>query len=400
MDDFHVLIIGAGITGLLLAQALEKANIRYTIFEAEVSAEAYRPRQWGLSIHWSTPLLKRILPDDLWARIHEAQCDPFYKNPDVEHLNIYDGTTGEKMNSMPEPNHMRFNRARMRAFCTQGIDYDKKIASLKPSEDGKSVTASFEDGTSVVGTLAVGADGANSKIRHLLLGDEKAAATPASIVSANATVQYTKPEQALFLRQLHPTFYMALHPEGGLFWVSPQDIPDPDDPSTWKFQLFMNWRGPAPTDRKNVLPELKQWATKLVDPWKSAIEWLPDDAVIETQRIAYWHPFERNSWQGRVTLAGDAAHPMVPFRGQGLSHCIADVTSLLAQVQAHLEEKKPLAEAINDYDAEVVARAGDEVKVSLQTMDFLLTWELVEQSPSFKRSADPNEAALKIIRKV
>jgi hypothetical protein len=107
---------------LLLATDYAKANIKYTVFESEVSADTYRARQWGLSIHWSTPLLKKILPTDLWARIHEAWVDPSYDNPDVEYLNIYDATTGEKMNSMKEPHHMRFNRARMRKFCTQGID--------------------------------------------------------------------------------------------------------------------------------------------------------------------------------------------------------------------------------------------------------------------------------------
>lgn len=73
--------------------------------------------------------------------------------------------------------------------------------------------------------MVVGADGTNSKVRHLLLGDERAAAIPASTPEnpfffTNSTVQYPKAEQAKFLRQLHPTFYMALHPEGGVFWVS------------------------------------------------------------------------------------------------------------------------------------------------------------------------------------
>ncbi|KAK5130347.1 hypothetical protein LTR08_002187 [Meristemomyces frigidus] len=395
MDDFHVLIVGAGITGLLVAQALKKAsealehpqaNITYTIFEREDSAEAYRVRLWGLSIHWSSPLLKKILPEDLWSRIHEAQCDPHYKNPEVEHLNIYDGSTGDKLNDMPEPQHMRFNRSRMRAFCAQGIDvqYGKKVSSIVPSENGKTVTVSFADGSSVTGSLLVGADGTNSKVRHLLLGEEKAVAQTAStpdepFVFTNHTVQYPKAEQALFLRQLHPTFYVGLHPDGAFFW------------------LFSCWRGEAPANPRNALPELKAWTSKLVDPWKSAIEWLPDNEAVETQKIAYWDPVERDNWGGRVTLAGDAAHPMVPFRGQGLSHCIADVASLTAQLQAHLHESKPLADAINEYDAEVVARAGDEVKTSLQSMKFLMTWDLVEQSPSFTRSIDPNEAALKIL---
>lgn len=84
-------------------------------------------------------------------------------------------------------------------------------------------------------------------------------------------------------------------------------------------------------------------------------------------------------------------------RGQGLSHCIADVTSLLDQIQVHLRGEKTLGQAIDIYDAEVVSRAGDEVNVSLQSMNFMMNWKMVEQSPSFRKSADPNEAALKII---
>jgi len=96
------------------------------------------------------------------------------------------------------------------------------------------------------------------------------------------------------------------------------DIPSPSDPRTWRFQLFMNWRlspsSPPVSDPSNVLPELKAWAPKLVDPWKSAIEWLPDDTVIEMQKIQYWQPIARDNWGGRVTLAGDAGHAMVPCK--------------------------------------------------------------------------------------
>jgi hypothetical protein len=101
---------------------LAKANINYTIFESEASADTHRARQWGLSIHWSTPILKKILPEDLWGCINEAWVDPSCDNPDVEYLNIYNATIGDKMSSMKEPHHMSFNRARMRGLCTQGID--------------------------------------------------------------------------------------------------------------------------------------------------------------------------------------------------------------------------------------------------------------------------------------
>jgi 2-polyprenyl-6-methoxyphenol hydroxylase-like FAD-dependent oxidoreductase len=76
----------------------------------------------------------------------------------------------------------------------------------------------------------------------------------------------------------------------------------------------MTWRGSPPLDRESVLPALKYWVPKLVDPWKSAIEWISDDTILDTQRISFWHPITRDNWDGRVTLVGDAAHPMVPCK--------------------------------------------------------------------------------------
>lgn len=84
-------------------------------------------------------------------------------------------------------------------------------------------------------------------------------------------------------------------------------------------------------------------------------------------------------------------------RGQDLSRCTADVTSLLTQIQAHWSGGKTLARTIDIHDAEMVSMAGDEVKVSVQSMKFLMNWEIVEQSPSFRKSADSNEAALKVV---
>ena len=75
---------------------------------------------------------------------------------------------------------------------------------------------------------------------------------------------------------------------------------------------------------------------------------------------------------------------------------LADPTSLLAQTHAHLRGEKSLADAMAEYDAEMIARGGDEVSVSLQSMHLLMTWELVQEFPLFKRSGDLSEAALKI----
>jgi 2-polyprenyl-6-methoxyphenol hydroxylase-like FAD-dependent oxidoreductase len=73
-DQLPVLIIGAGISGLLLAQALRRAGIPYRVFERETSLTARGPG-WGLTLHWGLPALRSILPPDLVARLPEAYVD-------------------------------------------------------------------------------------------------------------------------------------------------------------------------------------------------------------------------------------------------------------------------------------------------------------------------------------
>ncbi|KAL9095651.1 MAG: hypothetical protein Q9165_002083 [Trypethelium subeluteriae] len=97
----HVLVIGAGITGLLIAQGLKKAGIRCTIFEAEPSAAHYRSREWGMSIQWALPLLQDCLSDDTYHRIHTAAVDPFYDPSDPGILPTFNGATGEHMKDIP-----------------------------------------------------------------------------------------------------------------------------------------------------------------------------------------------------------------------------------------------------------------------------------------------------------
>lgn len=46
----HVLILGAGIGGLTLAQCLRKRGISYEIFERNQSDSA-RPEGWAIGIH-------------------------------------------------------------------------------------------------------------------------------------------------------------------------------------------------------------------------------------------------------------------------------------------------------------------------------------------------------------
>jgi 2-polyprenyl-6-methoxyphenol hydroxylase-like FAD-dependent oxidoreductase len=49
-----VLIIGAGISGLILAQQLRKSGVPFLIFERDTDFST-RGAEWGLTLHWSLP---------------------------------------------------------------------------------------------------------------------------------------------------------------------------------------------------------------------------------------------------------------------------------------------------------------------------------------------------------
>jgi hypothetical protein len=77
-----------------------------------------------MSIHWSRPLLDQLLPDDLIARLREAQNDPSFSSTNGFEVGFYNGKTGEHLKDQPMANAIRVSRRKMRAFCAQGIDIE------------------------------------------------------------------------------------------------------------------------------------------------------------------------------------------------------------------------------------------------------------------------------------
>lgn len=169
-------------------------------------------------------------------------------------------------------------------------------------------------------------------------------------------------------------------------------MPDgPDTPETWVFHLAMAWLGDS--DNSLSYPErlamIKEKAKTLGEPARSAFTWIPDDTLVHKADISYWVSRAWDNKNGRMTLVGDAAHPMPPYRGQGLNHCICDVSHLLDKLQSVLKGETDQKAAITAYDEEVVKRGAEEVKCSLENGMMLHDWEKVKQSPVFTTGFKP-----------
>lgn len=89
--------------------------------------------------------------------------------------------------------------------------YSKLLTDVTFPEDGAGVIAQFADGTTVRGSVIVGADGPRSKLREIAVGNtEDAATTKFQVFHTNMTVCYNDAAKALFVRKQYPTSYLAL----------------------------------------------------------------------------------------------------------------------------------------------------------------------------------------------
>lgn len=51
-----------------------------------------------MSLQWALPMLKDLLPDDLWEKVQNAAVDPFYVCPkEGTSMPVYNAGTGEKI---------------------------------------------------------------------------------------------------------------------------------------------------------------------------------------------------------------------------------------------------------------------------------------------------------------
>lgn len=128
MAPAHVLIIGAGITGLALAQALRRHGIPFTIYERD-PYPLYRGKGWGLTIHWALDAFLSLLPQDIVDRIPETYVDPdaVAKGENGNFL-FFDLRSGETRWKVPPARRLRVSRERLRRLLMDGIDI--QVSSL------------------------------------------------------------------------------------------------------------------------------------------------------------------------------------------------------------------------------------------------------------------------------
>jgi len=109
-----------------------------------------------MSLHWAIAALEALVPEEILANIQSAQVDPHTPMKADEILPFVHGRTGEQTGAAPTPRVYRLCRSRFRSLLCSGLDVQesKAIADVAYSKDGKTVTATFADGTRTLGRFS------------------------------------------------------------------------------------------------------------------------------------------------------------------------------------------------------------------------------------------------------
>jgi salicylate hydroxylase len=200
-----------------------------------------------------------------------------------------------------------FHGVLVRALPPECIHLNAKLVNVSQSETEATLT--FEGGRQVTSDVVIGADGIHSVVRTCLFG----AATPRA--TGNICWRGLVPSDAIPKDSVSPDMNAYFGPNGTVvtYFVRRGEMVN------WIAHFESDWNEESwrvQTDWKEVSRAYEGW-----HPTLAAL-------FARTETCYKWALLDRdplNAWtKGRVTLLGDAAHPMLPYLAQGAAMAVED----------------------------------------------------------------------------
>lgn len=102
--------------------------------------------------------------------------------------------------------------------------------------------------------------------------------------------------------------------------------------STWTTFWTKIWRGTSAelSKEKNMVKYIWDTTKNLCEPFQSLVDWTPSDSACYVDEMKSWVPVPFDNHAGRVTLVGDAAHPMLPCKFDRYCHPLSYLVPMIA----------------------------------------------------------------------
>jgi 2-polyprenyl-6-methoxyphenol hydroxylase-like FAD-dependent oxidoreductase len=355
--ECEVLIVGAGIGGLTLALCLQQAGISCRVYEA---VSEIKPLGAGVNL---LPHAVRVL-DGL------GLVDQLAAAAITTRESIFFNKFGQFVFSEPAGRHAGYDwpqfsihRGDLQLILTQAVQQrlgrDAVVLGhrcVRVEQDSAGVNAYFEraDGgpaERVRASLIVACDGIYSVVRKQMYPEE-------------GPPRYSGVNMWRGTAPMKPFLSGASMVRAGWLSVGKMVIYPIRDAIDAEGNQLINWvaeiESPQPARRDwNGRGRLEDFFPAFAD-WH--FDWLDVAALIKSTETILEYPMVDQDplprWSfGRITLLGDAAHPMVPRGSNGAGQAILDAPCLVEQLKRHGITEQ----ALTEYDRIRVKATGDVV---------------------------------------
>ncbi len=322
--SLKIAVIGGGIGGLSAAVGLRQRG-----FEVDVYEQAPELTEIGGGINMG-PNAARIL---YRLGLREG-LDREGVHPVGSHQRRWqDGRTLQRASLNPRCEqlygapHITIHRADLlaviaAAFPAQRVHLGHRLVGL--ADRGDAVEARFDNGVHIEADVLVGADGIHSAVRAALFGEEEP--------QFAGCVAYRGLVPAERIADLSLEF-------GSQSWVGPGAHLVHYFVSRGRLLNFVGWTEHDTWNREDWTDRATiERALTAFEGWHPQVRRI----IAAAETCFIWALFDRDPlprWSaGRVTLLGDACHPMYPFMGQGAAQAIEDGACLAACLAANADD--------------------------------------------------------------
>ncbi len=338
MQNTKIIIIGAGIGGLTAALALQKRGFKVAVYE-----QAPQLGEVGAGLTLSPNATHALEAIGLGGALAQTASRParqavlHYATGEV----LVDQERGDLPKKQYGADYYQIHRAdlhNMLADAVRANDADAirlDHAFVNFAQTGNTVEVTFKNGVKASGDVVIGCDGIKSEVRAQLWGRVPPRFTgnvawrglvPVKSLPAGFKIE---PASAAAIGVKHSLARYLIRDGTMLNFVAFAEK------SGWETE---SWSVRSPVSE--LLEEFHDWH----DSFKTFMALTPPELLFK------WAIHDRDplpQWtKGRVTLLGDAAHPMLPFLGMGAASGIEDAVVLARAFQA----AATIEEALSRYE--------------------------------------------------
>ncbi|WP_149207538.1 FAD-dependent oxidoreductase [Flavobacterium johnsoniae] len=376
----HIAIIGAGIGGTALAVACLHRGIPFTLFERDADFEA-RSQGYGLTLQQASKAIEGLGIFSLDEKVistrhlvHTTEGKVIGEWGIRKWLQSNAKTTSKRTN-------MHIARQSLRLSLLEQLGGHDKVQwghqLIDFNQNDKNVDLNFQvngETKNCKADLVVGADGIRSSIRKLLIGDE---ITPLRYLDCIVILGIC-PLSALENLESPlldgATVFQTANGNERIYIM-----PYKSDSIMWQLSFPMSENDAKILSAKGqkALKEEACHRTQWHDPIPQIL------MATQEAQISGYPVYDRELLQsdllknaGSVTLIGDAAHPMSPFKGQGANQALLDALTLARGIvkacrNSQWKEIGIRESVLTEFETEMIERSAIKVKGSADAAQFL-----------------------------